>query len=292
MSLYALPVLFTLFVWWFSTGVILFLDGLPKRTFRWSMLGATILLGAALYGLSVTAADTSVQGAYAAFACGVLVWGWQEMSFLMGFVTGPRRTPCPSGCAGWPHFGHAIETVLYHELALIAAATAVIAVTWGGSNQVGTWTFLVLWAMRQSAKLNVFLGVRNLSEEFLPDHLRYLESFFKRKPMNLLFPVSITVSTVVAVLMWSRALASDTSAFEATGLTFASTLLTLAILEHWFLVLPLPATALWRWGLRSRKADASRQALPGRAHASDADERISRASEVDACAVRAANLPV
>ena len=61
MSLYGLPVLFTLFVWWFSTGVILFLDGLPKRTFRWSMFGATILLGLALYGLSVTAADTSVS---------------------------------------------------------------------------------------------------------------------------------------------------------------------------------------------------------------------------------------
>ena len=29
-----------------------------------------------------------------------------------------------------------------------------------------------------SAKLNVFLGVPNLNEEFLPEHLRYLQSFF------------------------------------------------------------------------------------------------------------------
>ena len=28
--------------------------------------------------------------------------------------------------------------------------------------------------------------------------------------------------------------------------------MTLAILEHWFLVLPLPAAALWRWSLRLR----------------------------------------
>ena len=28
--------------------------------------------------------------------------------------------------------------------------------------------------MRTSAKLNLFLGVRNLSEEFLPPHLAYL----------------------------------------------------------------------------------------------------------------------
>ena len=36
--------------------------------------------------------------------------------------------------------------------------------------------------------------------------------------------------------------------------TFAGTLLALAILEHWFMVLPLPANALWSWGLRSRDA--------------------------------------
>ena len=50
------------------------------------------------------------------------------------------------------------------------------ALTRDGANQVGLWTFVILWAMRQSAKLNVFLGVRNLSEEFLPEHLRYLET--------------------------------------------------------------------------------------------------------------------
>ena len=40
---HGLPVLYALFVWWFSTGLILYLDGLPRRTFRWSMLGATVL---------------------------------------------------------------------------------------------------------------------------------------------------------------------------------------------------------------------------------------------------------
>ena len=149
-------------------------------------------------------------------------------------------------------FRYARDIVLYHELALLVAAA--IAVTLPAMAQPGRhWTFLVLWAMRQSAKLNVFLGVRNLSEEFLPEHLRYLESFFTRKPMNLLFPVSITVSTVVAVLMWSRALGRY-QRIRGYRFTFASTLLTLAMLEHWFLVLPLPANALWRWGLRSHQS--------------------------------------
>ena len=48
MSAYALPILYALFVWWFSTGLILYLDRLPRHTFRWSMLGATALSGTGL----------------------------------------------------------------------------------------------------------------------------------------------------------------------------------------------------------------------------------------------------
>jgi putative photosynthetic complex assembly protein 2 len=249
---YGLPVLYALFLWWFSTGLILYLDGLPARTYRWSMLGATALLGAALYGLARSSADPSVGGAYVAFTCGLVIWGWHEISLLMGYVTGPRRTPCPEGCGGWRHAVHATQTILYHEIAIAATAAAVVALTWGGANQVGAWTFMILWGMRLSAKLNVFLGVPNLSEEFLPEQLHYLKSYLAKKPMNLLFPVSVTVSTVIAALLVRSALAADASAFEVAGFVFLAALLALAILEHWFLVLPLPDAALWSWALRSR----------------------------------------
>ena len=53
MSDHILPVLYTLFLWWFSTGLIVWLDGLPRRTFRWSLTGATILAAIGLYGLAV-----------------------------------------------------------------------------------------------------------------------------------------------------------------------------------------------------------------------------------------------
>jgi putative photosynthetic complex assembly protein 2 len=99
--------------------------------------------------------------------------------------------------------------------------------------------------------------VRNLSESFLPTHLKYLQTYFKRASMNWLFPVSVAVSTWLAVLMWQGATASGISAFDATALTFVGMLLSLAILEHWFMVLPLPFEALWRWGLRSRAAGAA-----------------------------------
>ena len=251
---YGYPILFALFVWWFSTGVILYLDGLPRRTFRWSMLGATVLLAVSLYGLAKTANDTGIAGAYRAFTFGVLAWGWHEISFYMGVVTGPRKSACPMSCRGWRRFGYAIQTILYHELAIIVSAAVILWLTWGGANQVGTWTFMVLWSMRQSAKLNVFFGVRNLNEEFLPEHLDYLKSFLTRKPMNLFFPISVTVSTAIAVWLIQLAIAPGATAFDKAGQTFVATLLVLAILEHWFLVLPLPAGALWSWGLRSREA--------------------------------------
>jgi putative photosynthetic complex assembly protein 2 len=265
MEAYGLPALTTLLVWWFSTGAILYLDGLPRTTYRWSMLGATAVLAAGLYGLFATRHDTGVSGAYVAFLCTIGVWGWQEVGFLLGFVTGPRREPCPPGCTGWRRAGLALGTILHHELAILALGAAVFALTWGGANPVGPWTFLVLWAMRQSAKLNLFLGVRNLSEEFLPDHLRYLESYFRRRTMNPLFPVSIAGSAIVTLLVWQAALAPDAGAARAAGLAFVGTLLALAILEHVFMLLPIPVSLLWRWSFRSRARAPSPAAVAGEA---------------------------
>ena len=252
MALYAHAVLLAVFVWYFSTGVILYLDGLATRTFRWSMLGATALLVVALHGLAASSTDATPAGAYLAFTYGVLAWAWQEMAFLMGFLTGPRREPREPGSVGWRHFGHAVQAVLWHELAIVAGAGLVVAATWGGANQVGMWTYMILWAMRESAKLNVFLGVRNLNDEFLPPHMKVLRSYMTKASMNLLFPVSVTVASVVAVVLVQRAAAAES--FAATGFTFLATMLVLAVVEHWFLMLPVPFGELWRWGLRSHQS--------------------------------------
>jgi putative photosynthetic complex assembly protein 2 len=252
MSGYWAPILYAVSVWWFTTGLILFLDGLPQRTFKWSMATATALLVPALYGIAATSTDNSVGAAYLAFSCAVMIWGWQEMAFLMGYLTGPRKHGCIAGCTGWRHFLHAIEAILYHELGIIAFATIIVTVTWGGSNQAGTWTFLLLWGMRQSAKLNLFFGVRNLGEEFLPPHLQYLRGFFTKKPMNFLFPFSVSISTAIAALMIETAVSAQASPFDIAAFTLLAALMGLAILEHWFMVLPLPVAALWSWGLRSR----------------------------------------
>jgi len=263
---HGLPALYAVFVWWFATGLILHLDGLRPETFRWSMAAATAALAGGCWGLAASAADPSAGGAYLAFTCALLVWGWVEMSFLTGWVTGPRKTPCPPGAEGWPRFTAALAAILWHELAILAAAALVFALTWGGPNQVGAGTFAVLWAMRLSAKVNVFLGVRNLAESFLPDHLSHLRSFFRRRPANALFPFSVIGSTVVCAMLFSEALAPDAGAFRAVGFSLVGTLMALAVLEHWFMVLPLPFEALWRWGLRSRGWAASAAGIGGPRH--------------------------
>ena len=252
MWLYASPVLYALFVWWFSTGVIIWLDNLPAHTFRWSMAGGTLVFAVALLRLHESAADRSLAGAYAAFTYGVLIWGWLEMSFFMGVLTGPRRLPCPAGARAWGRFRLALDACLYHELAVVVCAIAVAALTWRQANQVGVWTFLVLWWMRLSSKLNVFAGVLNLNEQFVPAHLRYLCTYMRRKPINLFFPFAVTVASVALVWLVLRAAGARDDAVRATGLTFAATMLALAILEHWFLVLPLPFARLWAWALRLR----------------------------------------
>lgn len=247
------PALFAVLLWWSATGLILYLDGRPRHTHRSTLLGATGLLAISLYGLAWSASSTTAGSAYIAFACGVGVWAWNEVAFLMGYVTGPRRESCPEGCGGWRHVGHAIETILYHELAILASACVVLVLTWGAPNTVGAWTFVALWWMRQSAKLNVFLGIPNANEEFLPEHLDYLKRFFTKAPMNLLFPVSVTLCTLAAAWLVVQALDAPAGGFEFTRWSLLASLVALGLLEHWFLVLPVPSVELWRWGFRSRK---------------------------------------
>jgi putative photosynthetic complex assembly protein 2 len=256
MTQYGLPVVYALFVWWFSTGLIIWLDNLPRRTFPWSFAGATLVGAVALMRLHQGAGDASVTGAYAAFTYGVLAWGWHEMSFFMGILTGPRRERCPDGVAPWQRFRLAIATCLYHELAILASAVLIALLTQGAANHVGLWTFVVLWVMRQSSKLNVFAGVLNLNEQFLPAHLRYLSSYMRRRPMNMVFPFSVTLATAALGWLVQRAVAADTDVFRAAGLTFIATMLALAILEHWFLMLPLPFARLWAWAVRFRERPA------------------------------------
>ncbi len=263
MADYITPGLHALFIWWFSTGVVFWLNGLPRHTFRWTMLGATALLGLGLYAIAASTAEATVTGAYTGFLGALAVWIWIEVGFYLGYVTGIRKTRCPDDCAGWRHFGHALQASLWHEIAILALIGLVAWLTWGAANQTALWTLAVLKWMHQSARLNVFLGVRNINADLLPPHMDFLRGFMRKREMNLLFPISVTLSTIAAVLIFQHAAGGD--AFERTALSFVGMLMALAILEHWVLMLPMPAAALWGWALKGRGQPAVLSITRGRA---------------------------
>jgi len=251
MFAHAPAVLFAMFLWWFSTGAILYVDGLPRRTFNRSLALASVASGLAAFALVATAEWTTPTGAYVAFGSAIAIWAWHELGFLMGVVTGPRREPCPLDATGWRRFRLATSVVIHHEVALALTWAAIVLVTWGAPNQVGTWTFTVLWVMRLSAKLNIFFGVSNLSEEFIPDHLRYMQTYFRRASFNWLMPFSLVASAYFVVRLVFMALSSPGGSFGAVAPALVGTMLALALLEHLFLVIPFPDTLLWKWALRS-----------------------------------------
>ena len=135
------------------------------------------------------------------------IWGWQLVTFYMGFVTGPRGHGVPAGGYGLASICRGDPREPLSRTRRAGGRRGPVRLTWGQPNQIGAWTYAVLWWMHQSAKLNVFFGVPNLGEEMLPDHLAYLVTFMRRRPMNLFFPFSVTGSTIVTVLLAQKALA-------------------------------------------------------------------------------------
>ncbi|MET0678248.1 MAG: putative photosynthetic complex assembly protein PuhE [Bradyrhizobium sp.] len=257
MGTLAIAVAYVLFVWWFSTGAVLLLVGLSARHEIWLKAGAASLAVASLAGIVASSSDTDATSAYCAFTCAILLWGSVEISLLAGWITGPRPERCPVGITGVARVGYALQAIAYHELLLIAAAGLVFAVTSGTPNQLGWWTFASLLILRQSAKINLFLGVRTLNDELMPSQVDFLRSYFARGPMNWLFPVSVTAATSAAIFLAVTAVTA-TTAFDELAFALLAVLVALGALEHWFMVLPVSVTDLWRWSVRTRPVEAKR----------------------------------
>ncbi|MET0709361.1 MAG: putative photosynthetic complex assembly protein PuhE [Tardiphaga sp.] len=249
MAPYLIPPLFAAFVWWFSTGAVLLLVGRADRFGALKVAGAAMLLLAGLYFVAVSAGDASTGGAYVAFTGTILLWAAQEIAFLAGWVTGPRAQRCPDDARGLRRLGLALRAILYHETALLACGAAIWALTSDAVNAVALWTFAALWVLRQSAKINLFLGVPVTNDELMPQPVQFLKTFFAKRPVSAFFPLSVTLATAVLVIMIQRLVEVAATPFEIAGLTLVSTLFALGVIEHWFMLLPLPALTLWGWGM-------------------------------------------
>ncbi len=236
---------FAVMLWWLSTGVILLLSTLPRRILPLTLVGGAMLCAVSFYGLFISAREATRFASYVGFLSAIGVWGALELGFLTGYVTGPRTVPCPQDVSLWQRFRFAVSALLYRQFALVVAGLAVLMLTHNQLNQTGALTFLILLVMRISAELNIFLGVPYLPESLLPERLSYLKSYFRSRRFNPLFPVSISGASIAVIFMAQRAIGSDQ--WDATGYGLMVVLLALAMLEHFFMILPLHDAALWRW---------------------------------------------
>ena len=247
---------FALFSWWFGTGLVFLVE-------RWSRAaspmrvraGIAAAAVAALYAVHRAGALPAPLGSYLGFSAGIGLWAALELAFLSGWLIGPM----PSGPVthGLRHFARATRALLYHELSLLAALAAAWIATPGGGDPTAIWTLLSLWAMRESAKLNLHLGVRNTAVELLPPRLDHLRGYFGSAPINPLWPISIGVSVIVEAWLLRTAVGAEAGSAIRIPEILVATLLALGTLEHVMLVLPIRPDLLWRWATRRRPPPSS-----------------------------------
>ena len=94
------------------------------------------------------------------------------------------------------------------------------------------------------------------AESLLPLTPAVARTTVERAARDTLYLTIGLATAALGMALWIVALADSTAPGVATGLSFVATLLTLALLEHWFLILPIKLDALWDWGMGSRRESA------------------------------------
>jgi len=252
-----LPILYMIFLWWFSTGMIMAVYGRRQNLTRLFFLLYSLAAAAAFGGLWLSRDQGNVESVYIAITCANVIWGWHVTGYYLGFVSGPRDSHEALAQMKSVHelglrdrFVLAFRASLHHELLAVGTGVLICGLVWGQANQWALWFYLTLWLMHGSARLNVFLGVRNFNIEFLPREMHYLKHAISLSKFNMFFPASMVLAGTAVMVLIYQAILPGVSYAYSTGAAMVATIIVLGILEHGLLVLPLPVM-LWGWGLRS-----------------------------------------
>jgi putative photosynthetic complex assembly protein 2 len=236
-------------VWLASTGVILWrvasADAVGLPAHRRSVVLSLPVMVVGLWGYTVTLGEGSVAGAYGAFLSAIAIWGWIELAFLSGVVTGPSREPPPPGARGPRRFLAALATVAYRQVLVVVTLAALVHVGLGAANPFGLLTFALLVLARVCAEVNFFLGVPRIHSDLLPGTLAHLDPHFRRARHSAFWVVS--VAGLAALTLAAAFQIPGSEPWAAAGWTLLATLTALALLEHLLMVLRLPDDRVWRW---------------------------------------------
>ena len=243
-------------LWWFMTGLALMSVHQSRQTQRIIFALVTVATGGALFLVESNAASATTLSTITGFAMGLGIWGWLELSYLMGYITGPVKAPASIGVSRSQvrRFQQALGTTIYHELLVVTVVGWVCVLGAGLPNPTIQNTLAVLWLMRWSTKLNLFFGVRHFNSEWLPAHMRYITSFLGPDKNNWFTVVSTLLAAYCTYLLFFFGQAVTEPAM-GLSLFLIAWLAALAVLEHCFLMIPMGETALWRWaGANSRES--------------------------------------
>ena len=248
--------LIAVFLWWLMTGLALMSVHQSRRTQRIIFMLTTLSMGGALFLVEPNAALATTSATIAGFAMGLGIWGWLELSYLMGYITGPVKESATvsQSYSQVRRFQQALGTTIYHELLVVAVVGGVCVLGAGLPNPTIQNTLAVLWLMRWSTKLNLFFGVRHFNSEWLPAHMRYITSFLGPDKNNWFTLLSTLLAAYCTYLLFFY---GHGATEPAIGLSFflIAWLAALAVLEHCFLMIPMGETALWRWaGVNTRES--------------------------------------
>ena len=240
-------------LWWLMTGLALMSVHQPNTLRQPIFLLATILAAAALWGVEANAAQHTTMATVTGFAMGLLIWAWLELSYLMGYITGPVKRPAREDMT-WPErFYSALGTTIYHEVLVVGVVGVVCVLGAGLPNPTIQNTLAVLWLMRWSTKLNLFFGVRHFNSQWLPDNMRYITSYLRagKNSWFILFSTTIAAYCTYLLFFYGQIAVEQPTALS---LFLIAWLAVLAVLEHCFLMVPMGETVLWRWaGVGTRK---------------------------------------
>lgn len=215
--------------WWIATGVTFAMQRGPR-------VSAAILLAASLAACAGAAIihrsrdDDTPRGARTAFLGAALVWWWTAALFYSGWgvdlsasISAPPRSMSLALAA--------IVATLRPDLFALAALVVIGALVVRRRNTVALGAFAVFWLTLQTAKLNVFFGVRNAGVDLLPTRLAGLGAFFgppHNSPLLLATNLALVIGLVVLLSRAYRA----RRPFARHSATLLGTLVALALLEH------------------------------------------------------------
>ncbi|GGB33774.1 hypothetical protein GCM10011316_02340 [Roseibium aquae] len=237
------------FIWWTATGAVMLVARFGSARGGAAMAVMSLVALAGVVALGLTRNVTTEQSAYIAFMGALAIWAWHETAFLLGLVTGPRRVGLHQEPREKTRFRAAFKAVRDHEIGLALTALVLFAWLHDAGNTAGLWTYLLLWGMRLSTKMIIFLGAPHAFNELLPHRLSYLESYFRTDRLSPLFWVSL-VACICILTGFSVGAGLANYPHDAVKWGLLAAFAALALIEHAFLVLPVRDSLLWTWALR------------------------------------------